>query len=108
MSDIRSNIFANFVATKEHKFGDLKTRIKKLSPAEIVLIRDKNEQIKDSTDMNDSMAIVYLTCRLGCPDMADLEDEFLSTLPMDEHRKMSDEIIVYSGLVQKEDAVKKG
>ena len=108
MSDTRANIFANFIASKEYKFGDVKTRIKKLSPAEIVVIRDKNEEIKDSVDMNDSMAIVYLTCRLGCPDMAALEDSFFATLPMDELRKMSDEIIVYSGLVQKEEAGKKG
>lgn len=111
MTDVRANVFANLEVSKEHKFGSVKTKIRKLSPVQITQVRKLNEELNKAVPVegeqeSDKLELVYETCRLGCPDMAELDNDFLAQLPLDELRKMSDEILVYSGLVAADDTKK--
>lgn len=109
MSEI-INKFANVTVTREATFAGIKTQIVKLSPSKVRALRAAHQELANkqddgsmsTADMEDAgLKLVYLSCRLGCPDMAELSDEDFDLLPLDDLREFSDNIVEFSGMSPK-------
>lgn len=94
-----SNRFATLRATKKYKFLGLDIDIQKLSIADVQKVQEEAkvaEAAKDDADAN--LKLLVTVIRLGAPEMAELSEEEIFALPMEDLSALSTEITKYSGL----------
>jgi hypothetical protein len=90
--------FKNAKVTKQVKFMNEDVEIKKLTVNQVSKIQDAAKGIEETTDSLDSLRLLCFVAREGSTEMAELTDEEMFDFPMDELSKLSDAIMVFSGL----------
>jgi hypothetical protein len=93
-----TNKFAQIKASKKIKFMTVEVEISKLSVARVLEIQAQAKEIENSKEESDNLKLLLLVIRAGASEMADLSDEELFDLPMDDLSNLSNEIMKYSGL----------
>ena len=94
-----SNRFATLRATKKYKFLNLEIDIQKLSVADVQKVQEEAkaaDAVKDDADAN--LRLLVTVIRLGVPEMAEMSDEEIFALPLEDLSALSTEITKYSGL----------
>jgi len=105
MSDIKPSSMKSLVGrkmTKKYEFMGEKVTISKLSVAEVMDIQEKARALSEETaDQDDSGIALLMTVIQSAVEGADeLTKEDFESFPMDELSKLSQEIMVYSGIDQ--------
>lgn len=97
----KANRFLAAKVTRKADFMGLSIEITKLTVAQVMQIQEK-AQVASSEDSEEAgIALINTVLRLGAAELADLSDEELSGMPLDELSKLSNEIMKYSGLSTK-------
>lgn len=90
--------FSNLRSTKKHKFISLEIELAKLSVADVIAIQEQAKGAEDQEDEAANIRLMLTVIRKGVAEMAEMSDEELLALPMDELSALSAEIMKFSGL----------
>ena len=85
---------------KKVKFMELEIEITKLTVEQVLIIREKSQAIKDE-DSNANIDLLIYIIQAAALELSDLSEDEVKGFPMDELTKLSNEILQYSGLVNK-------
>lgn len=89
-------------ATKKLKFVGQDLEITKLTVGQVLDIQDVAKEVEANKEKSDAhIGMLFKVIRMGAPELADLDDDELKSLPMDELSDLSNEIMKYSGLGKK-------
>jgi len=105
MSDIKPSGMKSLVGrkmTKKYEFMGEKVTISKLSVAEVMDIQEKARTLSEETaEQDDSgIALLMMVIQSAVEGADELTKEDFESFPMDELSKLSQEIMVYSGIDQ--------
>ena len=95
------NRFMAAVVTKKVKFLGLDLEINKLSVQQTVDMRETAKAVASAEDELGNFKLICEIVRMGAKELGDLTDEELATLSLDDLVKLSDEIMMFSGLSAK-------
>lgn len=93
--------------TRKTKFMGNDVEIRKLSISDVDQLRSKSEALNDESLTDERKEeigrdIMLTTLRVGVVGATELTEENLATFPLDDINALTKEIMVYSGLMEKE------
>lgn len=87
----------NKAITKETEFMGDSVTIRKLTVAQVLTIQDMAQK-KSTDDTQNGFDMIKEVIKMSVADASDATDEDFKTFPMDELTKLSNEIMVFSGI----------
>jgi hypothetical protein len=90
--------FQGAKSEKKIKFCGEEVKIQKMSVKQVLEIQDAAKKAEDSKSDTDNLTVMLTVIRTGCNELAEMSDDELFELPMDELSKLSKEIMEHSGL----------
>ena len=93
-----TNRFVGSKVTKKVKFLNAEIDIQKLSVSQVVKVQELAKILEDAPTEDGNLQLLFLVLRQGAEELADISDEDMGSIAMDELTKLSAEIMKYSGL----------
>lgn len=95
-----TNRFTGVKLTKKVKFMGLETEINKLTVAQVIKIQSHSKESGDDPEAS-NLALLAMVIKMGTPELVGINNDDLYEFPIDELTALSNEIMKYSGLVDK-------